>query len=223
MVAMTFLPLSRKVARAILPTLAVAASMPMATIQAQDTNRVSASLLRVLGEVADVYRTGRPVFLVADYRFPHRVIGRFPQTGATTNTARARRQAEQLQADSGSSFGVFGPYVTAQDPPDTTTSRIADVILVWQTPRGRVQRRLDPEVDALFLTMSAVDKFMIPYYDRLYGPRYAQDLRAAIVIRRKPCHLGTNACFPHPDGSVTTIPVMQPAGQPGGGPVTGRP
>jgi hypothetical protein len=201
---MTYLPHRRVVAPAIIVSLLLGATIPTSEIAAQDTNHVSASLLRVLGEVADLYRTGRPVFLVADYRFPHHVIGNFS----------SRPDAERLRADSGSTFGVFGPYVTPVDPPDTASSRIIGVNLVWQTPRGRVVRRLDSNVDALFLTPSAIDKFVIPYYSRLYGPRYAQELRRPPTGARPICHIQTNRCYPRPDGGLDIPRVLKPGGGP---------
>ena len=37
------------------------------------------------------------------------------------------------------------------------------------------------EVDALFFTLSAIDKFVIPYYQRLLGADYADSLRKGFV------------------------------------------
>lgn len=43
---------------------------------------------------------------------------------------------------------------------------------------------IDPmEVDALFFTMSAMDKFLLPYYAQLYGTEYANRMRASIEER----------------------------------------
>lgn len=166
-----------------------------ATLQGQDTT-VSAPMLKVLAEVADVYRTGRPVFLVADYRFPHNVIGHFS----------TRADAERLKADSGATFGVFGPYVTKADK--APTFRIVSVTI--ESGGKRVTRKLDPDIDALFLNMSAVDKFMIPYYERVYGPTYAQKLRETItvdIVSRPGCHKNTFPCY-DPEGQI--IRVLKP-------------
>ena len=36
-------------------------------------------------------------------------------------------------------------------------------------------------MDAVFFTVSAIDKFVIPYYARVYNAQYAADLRAAYL------------------------------------------
>jgi len=43
---------------------------------------------------------------------------------------------------------------------------------------------LSPDsVDAVFLTLDALDKFLLPYYARVYGVTYAATIRAGIVER----------------------------------------
>lgn len=172
-------------------------------LEGQDTTRVSATMLRVLAEAADADRTGRPVFFVADHRFPHQVVGPFG----------SRDQALRLQADSGSNFSVFGPYTTAPEPAADTTSRVVGIRITTMTPRGRQTFEVDPrKVDALFLSGAATDKFVIGYYGRVYGPEYAQILRerlgrAGVII----CHIRPSyLCRPRPDGSLTPIRVMEP-------------
>jgi hypothetical protein len=165
-------------ARAFLLSLLLAGTAPSA-LPAQDTTAIPASLLRALAEAADVDRTGRPVYLVADRRFPHYVIGRFE----------TRAQAMSLRADSGSAYGVFGPFVTPADPaPPASASKVYRVRLFYRNPQGVVRTKdVDPvEVDALFMTMSAVDKFMVPYYARVYGPEYAARLRDDVVAATVP-------------------------------------
>lgn len=174
-----------RLARTIL-LLSLLSTTSLSGLAAQQTNSVSATMLRVLAEAADVHRTGRPVFLVADYRFPHYVIGHFP----------TRAKAERVKADSGTTFGVFGPYVTQPDRMRDKTSRIVSVTI--ETGGRRVTRPLDPNIDALFLSMSAVDKFMVPYYQRIYGPTFAQRLRNSIDtidIKGRPiCHKFSFPC-----------------------------
>jgi hypothetical protein len=140
-------------------------------LSAQDTT-VSATMLRVLAEAADVHRTGKPVFLVADYRYPHNVLPAFT----------SRSEAEKVQADSGATYGVFGPYVTPQDPIPHPGSRVLSIRITTQTPRGPRSHDVDPRrADALFFTMSAIDKFLLPYYHKLLGPDYARRLREKSV------------------------------------------
>lgn len=184
--------------------LGLAAVVP-AALPGQDTTATaptvpSATMARVLAEAADQYRTGRPIYLVADYRFPHSVAGPF------TSAAVARRD----QADSGATFGVFGPFLTRPDPPSDSTPRLVSVTIVVETPGGRETIAVDPKVDALFFTMPAVDKFMIPYYARVYGTEYASILRDRAMLRRPVCHLGSKSCWPKPMGTVL-IPIWDPA------------
>lgn len=170
------------------------------SLHCQDSTKVSASLLRVLAEVADEHRTGRPIFLVADYQYPHKVIGQLS----------TRREAERMRADSGSTFGVFGPYTTPADAAPDSAGVVMAVRIMRETPGGRRETfRVDSRVDALFLTRSAIDKFLIPYYARIYGPEYAQSLRDQLGPRSLPhCHIRSNVCIPKPDGSVEIISVM---------------
>jgi hypothetical protein len=154
------------------------ASAAQSGLCGQDTTAVPASLLRVLAEAADVHRTGRPVFLVADRRFPHHVIGHLD----------SRPKALQMQSDSGASYyGVFGPFVTPADSAPSDAMKLTSVRLTFKTAKGATQTKdIDPkQVDALFMSMSAVDKFMIPYYAQIYGPDYAARLRDDVSVAYK--------------------------------------
>jgi hypothetical protein len=136
-------------------------------LTAQDTT-VSATMLRVLAEAADVYRSGKPVFLVADYRYPHNVLRAFS----------SRAEAEKAKTDSGSTYGIFGPYLTPRDPIPDAATRIIAIRITTQTPRGPRTQDVDPrQADALFFSMSAIDKFVLPYYQKLLGPEYTRTLR----------------------------------------------
>ena len=140
--------------------------------RAQDsTHMVSASLLRVLGEAADGYRTGRPLYIVADYRFPHTILGIFPSA----------EEARRVAADS---FGVFGPIVTPRAAEPDSGYRLVGVTLTYQVGDSTHNVPVDLNaVDALFFTYSAIDKFVIPYYTKLYGPALAQVLESGIRSR----------------------------------------
>jgi len=170
---------------------------------AQDT-AASATMLRIIGEAADQFRTGRPVWLVADYRFPHRVKGPF-----------ATRDAARLAArDPSAALGVFGPYVTARDSSADSGSRIVSVRVVLRAAGG-TETTVDvnpAEVDALFFTMAPFDKFVIPYYSRLYGPEFALRLRdyAMLTIRRPKGHCTSVTCEPDDHGRWRVFPLFDP-------------
>ena len=186
--------------------LIVACAAPLrsqAAPQRSQDEPIPAGMLRVLAEAADGFRTGQAVFFVADRRYPYNIAGTFE----------SRPAAEAARADSGSSYGVFGPYTTPADRIADTSPRVIGVRLTLQTARGRVFRELDPtKVDAVFLTPSAVDKFLLPYYTSIYGPKYSADLWS-IVLREglKPiCHGFSRPC--DEEGGIIT--VHRPADRP---------
>ena len=146
------------------------------SLPAQDSAAAAmpASLLRALAEAADAHRDGQPVYLVADRRFPHRVIGHLS----------SRADAVAMQHDSGASYGTFGPFVTPADSVSAAAPKLVNVRLTFKTAQGatRVKDVNPKQVDALFMNMSAVDKFMIPYYAQLYGPVYASRMRDDVAM-----------------------------------------
>jgi hypothetical protein len=159
-------------------------------------NPPSAALLKRLAEAVDGHRTGARVWLVAALRPPFDVVGIFEEEGP----ARARARAD-------SALGSFGPYQTDRDPglrasffakcihlysamrgdycPGTPLLALADidsVALVIRMKNG--VRHIIPvptEADAMFFTLSAIDKFAIPYYARVTGLAEAELLRRRLV------------------------------------------
>ena len=188
-------PLARSSAYlgALLFTLVLIGTVTADRLRAQD-RPPSASLLRVLAEIADEYHTGDSVYLVAMYRYPHTVLGSFSSL----------REARSVQEDSGSTYGVFGPYLTPRDAVADTSIRVTGVAITFQTPDGPRTRQVHEDVDALFLTASSIDKFLIPYYSRIYGPEYARKLRS-LMIPRVPrvggCHRKSTPCDESVDGN----------------------
>jgi hypothetical protein len=190
--------------RTLIVLFAVAAlAPPVVTRLSAQERALSPTLLRVLGETAAACRPGpRAIYLVADYRFPHEVVGHFF----------SRPEAERIRERSGSTFGVFGPYTAGRDVSDTAV-RALTVTITRRATSGRIDTiSVDPQkVDALFLSMSAVDKFMLPYYSNLYGPEYAFRLRQRLGPSSiLPCHTKSRPCYPAPDGSLQIVHVMDP-------------
>ena len=134
----------------------------------------AAPLLRRLAEVADAYRTGKPVYIVASTAAPYDVRAVYfdPKTAADSSSG---------------SYHVFGPYITPADRPEPATEVLSITVRI-RTARGIDTVRVDPkEYDALFWTAPSVDKFLVPYYARVYGPERAaalhnQYLRSSIII-----------------------------------------
>jgi hypothetical protein len=156
----------------------------------------SATLLKRLGEAVDGYRDGRPMWVVAAYAFPHEVLGVYSDSG---------RAAEMARRSGFHAFGPFValpdiPRATTYAyavkpcvhydptrwvcgdtlfPAGVPSSQVDSVSVVVYTTGGVPHRESfrGAEVDAVFFTMSAIDKFVIPYYTLLYGAAYGVDVR----------------------------------------------
>jgi len=119
---------------------------------------VSASLLREIAEAADGTR-GVSLYCTATYamdlKFDHRA-----ETHATLAEA-ADRQAKLAQE--GIQVEIFGPFKTEpRSGPELGTSPIATIVITLHDNRTI---SVDPKkFDALFWTVSAVEKFVAPYY-----------------------------------------------------------
>ncbi len=155
---------------------------------------LSAALLRRLAAAADGYRTGEPVYVVASYEFPYTVVG----VVGTRDSALIKARAYGRPA------AVFGPYVTPPDfgraptlllmvhvrptvwgndsaPPWREQDIDSVAVTVYHRSRRtwhKVTHGLDD--DAIFFTLAAIDKFVLPYYTQLYGPAYADSLRRSL-------------------------------------------
>jgi hypothetical protein len=164
---------------------------------AQPAGAPTAALLKRLAEAVDGHRTGARVYLVAELRPPHTVLGIYETEAA----ARGR-----VQGDS-TTLGAFGPYQTERDPgallgwfskcvhlqsamhenycPGAPVLPLAEVDSVTLTVRLRNGTTRSIPVprgaDAIFFTLSAVDKFAIPYYTRVSGLEEAALLRRRLV------------------------------------------
>jgi len=187
------------------------------------------TLLRRLAEAVDGHRTGNPVWVVVEYRFPNRVLAvHDDRLAATADSVR-------LVSGRADALGVLGPFVA---PPDTLrgTSGVEvprDFLIVndWHfvggckhdritsvmearlglavastsrqamCPRERILQEsiqsmtltyvlasgdtLNKPVplwaDAVFFTLTALDKFAFPYYARVLGMPEAELMRRQVL------------------------------------------
>lgn len=163
---------------------------PTSTVQ--DTSVKSASLVRRLAEAADGYRDGKPHWVVIHRqgdRGHHKVLGVF----MTYDEANFEAQR------AGSDYAVFGPFVTLDDPPDQSTGP-EDVVEVTVRQRDGKVVQIDPtKVDALFWTLAAFDKFIVPYLAKVDGAAYAAEQRELYRIGRSP--FANSALVTHKAGS----------------------
>jgi hypothetical protein len=163
---------------------------------------MTAPLLKRLASAVDGYRTGRPVWVVASVRFPNDVAGVFssvdPAESAVALYGSLYRRFGPFIAprDSGLATIMVGlacpkrldtscrPHLDSL-PTDSNSiqpvpiDEVSSITLTVLTKRGRSMSKtvLPESAEAFFLTMSAVDKFLIPYYTQVYGAEYAARLR----------------------------------------------
>jgi hypothetical protein len=165
----------------------------LATEVAGDSSAKSASLLRRLAEAADGYRDGRPRWVVI-----HRkgIEGHHDVAGVFMSSEEANVVVQRTGPD----YAVFGPFVTVDDPPDESTPSPKDVVEVTIKQRDGEVIRIDPnKVDALFWTLAAFDKFVVPYLTRVDGARYAAEQRELYRVGKS--HLAKSALVAHKAGS----------------------
>jgi hypothetical protein len=171
---------------------------------AQDVPNTDAYLAQAAA-VVDGYSGGGPVWVVfCGTSSPYEVIGAYP-TAAQANEALA------AATTAGKTCWIAGPYRSEPRFPEgvitygavckkawdssclSDTSRaviapVTEVNLVTVTTylrNGRVvtDSFRPQDVEAMFFTMSAVDKLLIPYYVRVYGVEYAAQQRAFFLRR----------------------------------------
>jgi hypothetical protein len=143
---------------------------------------IPASLIRRLGEAADGFRgSSDAYYLVAlkpDAYGHHKVFGPYV----------AMPSASDLPKETSSEdFGWFGPVRTP-----ATISRPTFTIekLDLRTSKTTLPTNVTidgPDFDCLFYSLSAVEKFAIPYYARMYGGDYVNKLLAS--FRKSNLHL----------------------------------
>ncbi len=170
--------------RPMLLALLAAVSLPLA-LSAQ-ARALPLRQRRALREAVSSYREAGEFYLVAASVSPFTVIAAHPTRGAADEAARA----------AGAVYHVYGPY---QGP---TTPDPWEVLSITVRVRSRGEERTleyNPRtVDAVFFSMSAVRKFLIPYYTRLYGAAVADSLPALILsvpVPRPPCHALSMPCM----------------------------
>jgi len=182
--------------------LAVAFAPSTGGAQVDTARVVTASMLKRLGEVVDGNRTGGTIYVVMSYRSPFDVAA---VTGTLDSAQLAARAAAgqygvfgpyltQSESPQGQAYAMI---LCPKDQrtslfvcPDTGSSAttVHAVPMSWvtrvefsvHTRDGQVhtQSFTPDHVEAVFFTLAAIDKFAIPYYERVLGLPYATALRA---------------------------------------------
>ncbi|MGH7538566.1 MAG: hypothetical protein ACREMF_08030 [Gemmatimonadales bacterium] len=178
-----------------------------------DTEPLSASLLRRLAAAADGYRTGERVYVVAAFDPPHNVAGVFanPDEAVLVRDSVQRKSHQRYgkfgpyrsPKDQGRPIvflarprcwpTIFPCWLARWRPSEGGPVFVKDLdsvsIVAYRHSGPPWRMTADPmELDAVFFTMSAIDKFVLPYYTALSGPAYAAMLRDSLeaYIRTAP-------------------------------------
>jgi hypothetical protein len=166
-------------------------------VAAQD--RPNVVLLRRVAEAVDGRRDLAEAWVVVRYD---------SNTVVDVLNNRAEAIATSRRIPRSDVMGPFNGLPTIPEPPEILPGCVHNGLSMWR-PRGmcpelripmadvdslmlRIKLRdgtvrtfpMARGVDALFLTMSAIDKFVIPYYTRIIGPDAAAAMRQDILGRR---------------------------------------
>jgi hypothetical protein len=123
----------------------------------------AASLAKRVAEAASGLRNGRRVWFVVNSDFPHGLTNHYSE-----------READDALTAKGSAFTKMGPFMTPDEVPH---KKQLEWIKVKVKGRAKEMHFNPEEADALFWSLSALDKFFYPYYTMLYGPQKAAEMR----------------------------------------------
>lgn len=150
---------------------------------------------RVIAEALSSLQPGN-FYLVLERAYPFTVVGAYE----SVDSARAA-----VAGDMAPRYEVSGPH---RSTGARTPWHVVSVQLRVRGSDGREQNvEYDARsVDAIFLSMPAVDKFVVPYYARVYGRPYADSIRAILLgggvpgggLPSPPCHRYSFMCWPKP-------------------------
>lgn len=140
-----------------------------------------ASLVIRMGEAADGYRDGIERWFVVSYAPPHDL--RVFLDRGEAEAARDGLQQEMDAAGAGEVCEVFGPFATEPDPgPFGPKAGVASIAVTVRRGDEEVVVPIDPrKYDSIFWSLSAVDKFAIPYYVGMSGLDFATSVREKFV------------------------------------------
>ena len=129
-----------------------------------------APLLLRLAEAADGYRDGQNHYFVFNRHEPSDEDREFP----TLADANEYLSQKTTPAD----FVVFGP---CQTPIDNAALGVTNVSVTWNDSTPKLDTDVAAKADCIFWSASAVDKFLIPYYARVWGVEAAERLRNTLL------------------------------------------
>lgn len=145
-------------------------------------NPVTPNLARVLAQAAgSAYVESSTFYVVARYNSAHQGGTPYDVQKPSATYAEAKELADRLnQADPEGKYGVFGPFENTYGGfnAPTPNATVAEFVVTPQLAGVREDPfRIDgTEFDALFYSVEAVEKFVLPYYVEEYGPDFGQQV-----------------------------------------------
>lgn len=126
----------------------------------------TASLARRVAEAAAGLRNGRRVWFVVQEDPPHKLRKHYDESAADEDVA------------TNPGYLKVGPYLT---PDETPQKRAIETVRIKFAGVAQELTYKGDEVDALFFSLAALDKFYYPYYARLHGVETAAAMRRKYV------------------------------------------
>lgn len=152
----------------------------------------TAGLAKRLAEAADSYRDGQYYYFVCllNPTSDHPDYDVHTASGSTNDFASS--SADDLLNQLGSNYQKFGPFKTDTGDPAFLDFDSLQINLIKNNTVATTITIDNCHVDAIVLSLSAFDKFFLPYYTRLYGTSVASDFRSqaitALVSKKPPTH-----------------------------------
>ncbi|MGH7471614.1 MAG: hypothetical protein ACRENP_26980 [Longimicrobiales bacterium] len=132
-----------------------------------------------MAEAADGLRDGKAHWFLVSLKAPHSV----------TPFDSAKEADKALAKRGGGKFAVLGPYLTRSEPAPKGARRaqrkIRSVLIYYEGEKKPVKVDLK-KVDAIFLSESALDKFVYPYMSRVHGVPETARMREAFMTEGEP-------------------------------------
>jgi hypothetical protein len=133
---------------------------------------LDAGLARRLAEAADCFRDGKYHYFICRTAPPYDLN----YTRGYDSDFDANKDALQAKTELGTEYEIFGPYKTElKEAPTFDYDSIQ--LGFFKNQQLVYTQTFDGDVDALILSMSAFDKFLLPYYLRLYDIQIASEMR----------------------------------------------
>jgi hypothetical protein len=132
---------------------------------------VSPELARVLAQAADsAYAPPGEFFVVARFEPDLHSLQPFNVQPPVATFEEAKQVKEELdRTDPGFTHGVFGPFKSTTGPVNQAAVVHLDVTIEGRTMPIPIDGQ---QFDALFYSVQAVEKFVIPYSVQEFGPEY---------------------------------------------------